>query len=56
MLAHGFPAATLAGMVKDGLVTEAIDKVRAGARLIDVRCLRITEAGRKALAEALRRF
>jgi hypothetical protein len=56
MLAHGFLAATLAGMVKDGLVTEAIGTVRAGARLMEVRRLRITKAGQKALADALRRF
>jgi hypothetical protein len=56
MLAHGFQTAMLAGMVKAGFVTEAIDTVRAGARMIDVRRLRITEAGRKALADALRRF
>jgi len=54
MLAHGFSTA-LAGMVRDSLVTEAIDMVRAGARVIDVRRLRITETGRKALADALRR-
>jgi hypothetical protein len=55
MLAHGFPAATLAGMMKDGFITEAIDTVRAGARMIDVRRLHITQAGRRALADTLRR-
>jgi len=55
MLAHGFLAAQLAGMARDGLVTEAISTTRAGTRRLHVRRLSITEDGRRALAEATRR-
>jgi hypothetical protein len=55
MLAHGFPAALLAGLARHGLVTEAIGTMRAGARVIQVRRLSITAVGRLALATALRR-
>ena len=50
MMAHGFSTATLAGMTSDGFIAVAIDTVRAGDRTITVRRLRITDAGRKALA------
>lgn len=49
MLALGFSPAMLASMVRDGLVMEEIDRVRAGNRMIEVRRFRITEAGRDAL-------
>ena len=55
MLAHGFPAALLAGLARNGLVTGSIGTVHAGARVIQVRRLSITNAGRLALAAALRR-
>jgi hypothetical protein len=55
MLAHGFPAALLAGLARNGLVTGAVGTVRAGARVLQVRRLSITNAGRRALADALTR-
>ena len=55
MLAHGFSARLLTSMVKGGLVTVAIGTMRAGARLMQVRRLGITDAGRRALAEPPRR-
>ena len=55
LMAHGFPAALLAGLARHGLVAESIGTVRAGARVIQVRRLSITNAGRLALAVALRR-
>jgi len=55
LLAHGFPAALLAGLTRNGLATGAICTVRAGARVIQVRRLNITNAGRLALAVAQRR-
>jgi hypothetical protein len=39
----------LAGMASDGFITVTIDTVRAGDRMIKVRRLRITDAGRKAI-------
>jgi hypothetical protein len=42
-------------MVKGGLVTVAIGTMRAGARLMQVRRLSITEAALRALAEPPRR-
>jgi hypothetical protein len=44
LLAHGFPAALLAGLTRNGLATGAICTVRAGARVIQVRRLNITNA------------
>jgi len=55
MLAHGFSARLLASMARVGLVTGAIGTMRAGARLMQVRRLGITDAGRRALADALTR-
>jgi hypothetical protein len=55
LMAHGFPVALLAGMARDGLVAETIGTMRAGARLLQVRRLSITDAGRRALNEAPRR-
>ena len=50
MMAHGFSSATLAGMASDDFIAVAADTVREGDRMITVRRLRITDAGRKALA------
>ena len=55
LMAHAFPAALLAGMARGGLVREAIGAIRAGARMLRVRRLSITAAGRLALNEAQRR-
>jgi hypothetical protein len=54
LMAHGFPAALLAGMARHGLVREEIGTVRAGDRMLRVRRLSITAAG-LALNEAQRR-
>jgi hypothetical protein len=55
MLAHGFSAKLLASMVRGGLVTGATGTMRAGARLMQVRRLSITDAGRWSLVEPPRR-
>jgi hypothetical protein len=55
LMAYGFPAALLAGMAQDGLLCEAIGTMRAGARMLRVRRLSITAAGRLALNKAQRR-
>jgi hypothetical protein len=49
--AHGFSAAMIARLVRRGLATLTQEKVRAGGKLIDVAKVRITDAGRDALAE-----
>ncbi len=49
MHAHGFTTRLLAGMVRDGLVGATVSEVRAGGRMIEVRRLQITDAGRKAI-------
>jgi hypothetical protein len=50
MLAHGFTVGLLAGLVRDGLATAASDIVLAGKRKVQVTRVRITDAGRLALA------
>jgi hypothetical protein len=54
MLAHGFSAALLAGLTRSGLVVVTIGTVRAGERMVKVRRLSITEAGRRALVKTPR--
>jgi hypothetical protein len=48
-LAHGFKADLLAGLVHDGLASVAAETITA-RRPIEVARLRITDAGRRALA------
>jgi hypothetical protein len=55
LMAHGFPAGLLAGLARNGLVAESIGTVRAGARMLQVRHLSITNTGRLVLAVAQRR-
>jgi hypothetical protein len=50
MLMHGFTADRLAGLVRGGLATAKSEHVRAGGRSIAVTRLRITDAGRRAIA------
>ncbi len=50
--AHGFDATMIAGLVNRGLATLTMEKVRADGKLIAVAMVRITEAGRRALAAA----
>jgi len=49
MLAHGFSDELLDGITRVGLVVVTTGTVRAGERILSVRRLRITEAGRKAI-------
>jgi hypothetical protein len=50
MLAHGFTDEMLARLVRDGLATASPGGIRASGRSMKVTWLRITEAGRQALA------
>jgi hypothetical protein len=50
LTAYGFSIRTIAALVKRGLVTIVREKVRAGGRWIDAAKVRITDAGRDALA------
>jgi hypothetical protein len=52
MLAHGFTVEQLVELVRSGLATAMPQRIRAGGKVIEVATLRITEAGRKALAAA----
>ena len=49
MLAHGFPAALLVELVRDGYTTATADRMMAGARTVEVARFCITELGRKAV-------
>jgi len=46
---HGFDASLIAGLVNRGVATITYERVRAGAKDVDVTKVRITEAGRDAL-------
>jgi hypothetical protein len=50
MRAHGFTVEQMAELVRSGLATATAQRVHAGAYIIDVVTLRITDAGRQALA------
>jgi hypothetical protein len=50
MLAHGFAIGMLRDLVRNGLATAERRKVRTGQRLIGVKWMTITDAGRRALA------
>ena len=50
MLAHGFKGELLAGLVRDSLASIAAETITAGRKPIEVARLRITDAGRRALA------
>src|SRR5712671_641473 len=50
LMAYGFCVSMIAGLVKRGLATVTREKVRSGGRLVDVGKVRITAAGRDALA------
>jgi hypothetical protein len=52
MMAHGCSAAMLSGMVCDGFITVVVGTARTSDRTINVRRLRITDAGRKAIKDA----
>jgi hypothetical protein len=50
MLAHGFTVPRMVALIRAGLATATGERVVAGTRKIEVATVRITEAGRKALA------
>jgi hypothetical protein len=50
MIAHGFTIPQLVELVRAGLATATGERVVAGSRKIEVARVRITEAGRRALA------
>jgi hypothetical protein len=50
MLAHGFTVEQMVELVRAGLATAKAERVVAGGRTIDVARVRITEAGRQAIA------
>jgi hypothetical protein len=49
LLTHGFAIETLDALVRKGLATAERRTVRAGQRLVEVKWLTITDAGRLAL-------
>ena len=51
MLAHGFPVPLLVELVRSGLASATPERVVAGKRAIQMTRVRITEAGRQALAK-----
>jgi hypothetical protein len=50
LIAHGFGGATFSALVNRGFVTLTAEKIRADGKTIDVSKVRITAAGRDALA------
>jgi hypothetical protein len=52
MLAHGFSVAQMVALVRAGLATATAERVVAGGRTMEVARVRITEAGRRVLAES----
>jgi membrane carboxypeptidase/penicillin-binding protein PbpC len=53
MLAHGFTIDMLVELARAGLATATSERVVAGGRTIEVARVRITGAGRRALADKL---
>jgi hypothetical protein len=51
LVAHGFTVEQMVGLVRAGLATATPQRVRAGGHKMEVAVLRITDAGRKALAK-----
>jgi hypothetical protein len=54
MIAHGFSVAQMVDLVRTGLASAISERVVAGKRELEVARVRITAAGRKALAEMTR--
>ena len=50
VLAHGFDSDMIAGLVREGLATAKRESMKAGGKTIEVVRIRITAAGREALA------
>jgi hypothetical protein len=51
MCAHGFTVELMVALVRAGLATATPERMVAGGRKVEVVRVRITEAGRRALAE-----
>jgi hypothetical protein len=51
--AHGFTVAQMVELVRTGLASATAERMRAGSKLMEVAVARITEAGRRALANTL---
>jgi hypothetical protein len=51
LMAHGFESTVIAGLVESGLATLTTEVVLAGRRPVDVRRLRLSDSGRKALGQ-----
>ena len=51
MIAHGFTTAAIVGLVRAGLASATSKRVIAGSRTLEVATVRITDAGRRALAD-----
>jgi hypothetical protein len=54
MVAHGFTVEQMVELVRAGLATAAAERVVAGGETVEIARVRITAAGRKALAESKR--
>jgi hypothetical protein len=52
MRAHGFTIPQMVELIRAGLASASAERVVAGSRKIEVARVRITEAGRRALAES----
>lgn len=50
LLAHGFTVDMLAGLIRAGLATAQAERMMAGGRAMEVTRIRITDAGRRAIA------
>jgi hypothetical protein len=50
MLAHGFTVERMVELVRAGLASATAERVVAGSRKMELATVRITEAGRRALA------
>jgi hypothetical protein len=55
MLAHGFTIPQMVELVRTGLATATAERVVAGKQRLEVATLRITVAGRRALADKPKR-
>jgi hypothetical protein len=51
LMAHGFPADLLAGLMLDGLATKSPEPLSSDSRTVEAATLRITDAGREALSK-----
>jgi hypothetical protein len=49
LLARGFKSTVISGLLESGLATSVTERIWAGGRRVEVRWLRLTDAGRKTL-------